>query len=241
MDRAVGKNNGTVRGKKYFECPKKHGLLVKAWEVEAIDSAPKDASTRIQASHSNDVAESETTQAGSPHAATASERKIHDARNAFKGFAMTHYGALTKGEMNALFERLRMKRGTGVIERRNYFEKALADMKAVEKRRDGMISLETFTQWYKQNEAPDITSVVQPGGSALTTGGPATTKDSKSYPVPTRPVPLRPRNPPRGGPSEVRSPVDAPSGSAVDMEGLATHHKDNDDGQCQGCQQCIVS
>ena len=66
MDRAVGKNNGTVRGKKYFECPKKHGLLVKAWEVEAIDSAPKDASTRIQASQSNVVAESETAQAGSP-------------------------------------------------------------------------------------------------------------------------------------------------------------------------------
>lgn len=30
LDRPVGKNNGTVEGKFYFDCPDRHGMLVRA-------------------------------------------------------------------------------------------------------------------------------------------------------------------------------------------------------------------
>ena len=36
LDEAKGKNNGTVQGKSYFECPDKHGMFVRQSQLGQI-------------------------------------------------------------------------------------------------------------------------------------------------------------------------------------------------------------
>jgi dynactin 1 len=40
LDEPNGKNDGTVVGKKYFDCPPSHGVFVRAAQVKALISRP---------------------------------------------------------------------------------------------------------------------------------------------------------------------------------------------------------
>ena len=42
MDESVGKNDGTVKGEQYFSCEPRHGLFVRASEVELTISTGED-------------------------------------------------------------------------------------------------------------------------------------------------------------------------------------------------------
>mmetsp|Transcript_113419 Transcript_113419/g.177278 ORF Transcript_113419/g.177278 Transcript_113419/m.177278 type:complete len:240 (+) Transcript_113419:73-792(+) len=48
LDKQVGKNDGSVQGKKYFECPPGHGIFVRQ-QVCAPEGAAEDDAKRIQA------------------------------------------------------------------------------------------------------------------------------------------------------------------------------------------------
>ena len=39
LDEAKGKNNGTVQGKSYFQCPEKHGVFVRQTNVVVLNES----------------------------------------------------------------------------------------------------------------------------------------------------------------------------------------------------------
>ena len=39
LDEAEGKNDGTIKGQQYFECPPKHGVMVREADVDVLVSA----------------------------------------------------------------------------------------------------------------------------------------------------------------------------------------------------------
>ena len=42
----TGSHNGTVKGRKYFECPSKHGIFVRLKDISEVIKKSKDKSTR---------------------------------------------------------------------------------------------------------------------------------------------------------------------------------------------------
>ena len=48
LDRAVGKNNGTVQGIRYFQSESRRGLFVKRGKIKPHVSLPRDRSSRLQ-------------------------------------------------------------------------------------------------------------------------------------------------------------------------------------------------